>query len=204
MSPYLFKSLQWHNEYWSAVWKYHDPERLPQGDPYHRSSLQPVSLYCFVSGHQTWKIQYFCESFVQLWSFVNGRHGQRLQGISCNINKPKITLNSFYMPFLFKPVKCMDTIHIISLYEPMMWVMCPLYFSANKALLYPSNIVGILKRLVFLRGGVFLNHHHNFIFALISRMIYVICFKMDDCVLTPLTSCRSLFPSMAKISFWTS
>ena len=45
--------------------------------------------------------------------FLDGRRGQGLKSITRNINKPKITLKTFYKPILFKPVECMDTIHFV-------------------------------------------------------------------------------------------
>ena len=75
-----------------------------------------------------------------------------------------MTLKTFYMPFLFKPVKCMDTNRIVQFlyYESMMRLLCPKpsSFCANKPSLYSRNIVGILVEIIF-RCGVFLNNHNN-------------------------------------------
>ena len=81
----------------------------------------------------------------------------------------------------------MDTICVVHFlyYEPMMPILCtkPPSFYADKPLLYTHNIIGILIKLFFPRGGVFLNNQNNVAFVWISRMIYIPCFKFDDGVL---------------------
>ena len=45
------------------------------------------------------------------------------------------------------------------------------YFCVNKPSLYPHNIVRILLKLIFFRGGIFLNNHDDVIFTwIISTM----------------------------------
>ena len=129
------------------------------------AELKETSLFIvllikiFVSSHQTQKSPCFCESLDELWLAVNGRRGQGIQSITCKIRKPKMTLKTFYIPFLFKPIKCMDTVRIVHFlyHEHMMRILCPKpsSFCGNEPPLYPRNIVGILVKLVFLRGGVF-------------------------------------------------
>ena len=97
------------------------------------------------------------------------RRGQGKKGITRNINKPIMTLKMFYIPFLFKPIECTDTIRIVQLldYESMIRILClkPSYFCASELSLYSYNVVGILIKLIFLGGGIFLNNHNNVIFA---------------------------------------
>ena len=73
------------------------------------------------------------------------------------------------MPFLFKPVKRMDAIRVFQFfyYESMMRILCTKRssFCANKPSLYSCNIVGILIKLIFFGGGVFLSNHNNVIFT---------------------------------------
>ena len=92
-----------------------------------------------------------------------------MQDITWKINKPKMTLKTFYIPFLFKSIKCMDTIRVVQslYYESMMWILClkPSSFCANKPLLYSCNVLGILIRLIFLGGGIFLNDYNNVVFT---------------------------------------
>ena len=58
---------------------------------------------------------------------MNGRRGQGTQDITCKINKPKMTLKTFCMHFLFKPVKSMDAIRVVQFlyYEFMMQILRP-------------------------------------------------------------------------------
>ena len=105
-----------------------------------------------------------------------------------NFNKPKMTLKMFYIPLLFKPIECMDTICVVQFlyYEAMMWILClrPSSFCRNKPSLYSRNVVGKLIKLIFLGGGIFLNNHNNVVFAWIFSMIYITCSKMDNDDLT--------------------
>ena len=95
---------------------------------------------------------------------------------------------TFYIPLLFKPIECMDTIHVgqFPYYESVMWILFlkPSPFCGNKPLLYSRNIVGILIKLIFLGGGILLNNHNNVVFAWIFCMIYIKCSKMGNDVLT--------------------
>ena len=92
----------------------------------------------------------------QVWPRHKKHHAEK-------INKPKMTLKTFYVPLLFKPIECLDTIRIVQFfhYEPMMWILClkPSFFCGNKPSLYSRNIVGTLIELIFLGGGIFLNNH---------------------------------------------
>ena len=102
--------------------------------------------------------------------FLGGRRGQGIKNITRNINKPKITLlKRFYKPFLFKPIECMDTIRVVRFlhYRSMVWISCfkPSFFCVNKLSLYPRNIIGILIKLIFFRGGTFLNNDNNVVFT---------------------------------------
>ena len=61
--------------------------------------------------------------------FLGGRCAQGIEDITRNINKPKMTLKTFYVSLLFEPIECiecMDTIRVVYFlyYEPMMWVLC--------------------------------------------------------------------------------
>ena len=80
--------------------------------------------------------------------FVDARCGQSIKDITWNINQPKMTLKTFYVPLFFKPVECMDTIGVVHFlyYEIMMWILClkSSFFCGNKPSLYSCNIVGIL------------------------------------------------------------
>ena len=109
------------------------------------------------------------------------RRGQGKKGITRNINKPIMTLKRFYIPFLFKPIECMDTIRVVQLldYKSMMRILClkPSYFCANELSLYSCNVLGILIKLIFLRGGIFLNNHNNVVFAWIFCMRNITFFK---------------------------
>ena len=49
----------------------------------------------------------------KIFLFLDGRCGQGIKGITWNINNPKMTLKTFYKPFLFKSVKRMDTIRVV-------------------------------------------------------------------------------------------
>ena len=117
-----------------------------------------------------------------------GRCSQGIKGITQNINKPKMTLQTFYIPLLFKPIECMDTVRVSQFlyYEPMMWILClkTLFFCANKPSLYSRSVVGILIKLIFLGSDIFLNNHNNVVFAWIFCMIYIKCSKMGYDVLT--------------------
>ena len=131
----------------------------------------------FVSGHQTQNIL-----------FLDGRRGQGIKDIMWNINKPKMTLKTFYTPLLFKPIECMDTIRVVQFlyYGAMVWILClkPSSFCGNKPPLCSRNIVGILIKLIFLGGGIFLNNYNNIFFAWMFCMIYITCSIMGNDVLT--------------------
>ena len=86
--------------------------------------------------------------------------GQGIKGITRNINKPKMTLETFYIPFLFKSIKCLDTIRVVGILY-----FKPSSFCANEPSLYSRNVSGILIKLIFLGGGVFLNNHDNVVFT---------------------------------------
>ena len=91
--------------------------------------------------------------------FLDGRLGQGIKDTMQNINKPKMTLKMFYIPFLFKSIKSMDTIRVFQFlhYKSMMGILCfkPSSFCANELSLYShSSVVGILIKLIFL-GAVF-------------------------------------------------
>ena len=92
-----------------------------------------------------------------------------MQDITWKINKPKMTLQTFNIPFLFKPAKRMDTICVVQFlyYESMMRILClkPSSFCANKPSLYSCNIVGILIKFIFIGGDLFLNNHKNVTFT---------------------------------------
>ena len=120
--------------------------------------------------------------------YLDGRRGQGIKSITQIINKPKMTLKTFYIPFLFNPIECMDTIRVVPLlhYKSMMGI---LYFKTSsfcgdKPSLYPCNIVRILIKLIFLGGSIFLNDHNNVVFACIFCRRNITCFKMCDDVLT--------------------
>ena len=72
--------------------------------------------------------------------FLNGRYGQGIKDITRDINKPKMTLKTFYIPLLLKSIECMDTIHVVQFlyYEPMMQILC----------LKPSFFVVINRRCI--------------------------------------------------------
>ena len=120
--------------------------------------------------------------------FLDGRRGQGVEGITRKINKPKMTLKTFCISFLVKPIECMDTIHVAQFlnYKSMMGVLCfkPSFFSVNEPSLYPRNIVGILIKPIFFRSGIFFNNHNNVVFAWIFCMVYITCPKMGNDVLT--------------------
>ena len=101
--------------------------------------------------------------------FLDGRRGQGIKGITRKINKPKMTLKTFYIPFPFKPIECMDTIRVAQSlnYKSMMEVLCfkSSPFCVNEPSLCSHNIVGILTKLIFFGGGIFLNNHNNVAFA---------------------------------------
>ena len=109
------------------------------------------------------------KSLGQLWSVVNRRRGQGIQNITRKINKPKMALKTFYIPFLFKPVKRMDSICIVQFlyYESMMRILCPKLssFYPDKPSMYSRNIIGILIKPIFFGGVVFLQSHNNVIFT---------------------------------------
>ena len=44
--------------------------------------------------------------------FLDGRCSQGIKDITWNISKSKMTLKTFYVPLLFKPFECMDTIRV--------------------------------------------------------------------------------------------
>ena len=58
--------------------------------------------------------------------FLDGRRGQGIKGITWNTNEPKMTLKTFYVPFLLEPIECMYTIRVVQFlyYEPMMQILC--------------------------------------------------------------------------------
>ena len=58
--------------------------------------------------------------------FLDGRCGQGVKDITQNISKPKMTLETFYISLLFKPIECLDTTRVVHFlcYEPMMWISC--------------------------------------------------------------------------------
>ena len=101
--------------------------------------------------------------------FLVDRHSQGIKDITPNISKPKMTLKTLYIPFLFKSVKWLDTIRVVQFlyYKSMMEILCfkPSSFCAKELSLYSRNVVGILIKLIFLRGGVFLNNHNNVVFT---------------------------------------
>ena len=78
-------------------------------------------------------------------------------------------LKTCYKPFLFKLIECMDTIRVVRFlhYKSMIGLSCfkPSFFWVNELSLYPYNIVGILIKLIFCRGGIFLNNHNNVVFT---------------------------------------
>ena len=120
--------------------------------------------------------------------FLDDRRGQGIKYITWNISKPKMTLKAFYIPLLFKPIECMDTIRVVHFlyYESMMRVLCPKpsFFCVNEPSLYARNVVGILIKLIFFRDGIFLNNHNNVVFAWIFCMRNMTCLKMGNDVLT--------------------
>ena len=72
-------------------------------------------------------IRYKKENEATKFLFLGGRRDQGIKGITWNINKPKMTLlKTFYKPFLFKPIECMDTIRVVRFlrYKSMMGVSC--------------------------------------------------------------------------------
>ena len=107
------------------------------------------------------------KSLGQLWSVVNRRRGQGIQNITCKINKPIMTLKTFYIPFLFKSVKRMDSIVQFLYYESMMRILYPKLssFYPDKPSMYSCNIIGILIKPIFFGGVVFLHSHNNVIFT---------------------------------------
>ena len=80
-----------------------------------------------------------------------------------------MTLKTLYISFLFKSVKWLDTIWFVQFlyYKSMMEILCfkPSSFCAKELSLYSRNVVGILIKLIFLGGGVFLNNHNNVVFT---------------------------------------
>ena len=136
-------------------------------------------------------IRFFHDLIKVTKNFITGwqawlRHN--MKGITRNINKPKMTLKTFYIPFLFKPIECMDTIRVVQFlyYKLMMGILClkPSSFCTDEPSLYPRNVVGILITLIFLGVGVFLNNHNNVVFTWILCMIYITCPNMGNDVLT--------------------
>ena len=120
---------------------------------------------------------------------MNSRPGQGKQGITCKINKSKMTLKTLYMTFFLRSIKCMNTIHVVQFlyYESMMRILCPKpsSFCANKPSLYSCSLVGILINLIFFRGGIFLNNHNNVIFTWITcTRNMTIDNKVTDLILT--------------------
>ena len=100
-------------------------------------------------------------------------------------------LKTLYIPFLFKPIKCMYTVRVVqfSYYKSMMGILCskPSSFCANQLSLYSRNIVGILIKLIFFRGGIFLNNHGYVIFTwIIYTRNMAIDNKVTDLILTSL------------------
>ena len=99
-----------------------------------------------------------------------------------------MTLKTFYKPFLFKSLKRMDTIRVAQFlhYRAMIWILCfkPSFFNANEPSLYSSNLVGILIKLIFLRGGILIDNQNNVVFAWIFCMRNITFFKIDNDVLT--------------------
>ena len=120
--------------------------------------------------------------------FLGGRRGQGIKGITWNINKPKMTLKTFYKPFLVKSIKRMDTIRVVQFlhHRAMIWILCfkPSFFCVNEPSLYSCNVVGILIKFIFLRGCIFLNNHSNVVFAWIFCMRNITFFKTGNDVLT--------------------
>ena len=120
--------------------------------------------------------------------FLDDRCGLGRKDITWNINQPIMTLKTFYISFLFKPIECMDNIPVVQfLYnESMMRVLCfkPSSVCVKVPSLYPCNVVGILIKLIFLRGDIFLNNHNNVVFAWIFCLRNMTCFKMGNDVLT--------------------
>ena len=57
-------------------------------------------------------------------------------------------------------------------------------FGVNEPSLYPRNVVGILKKLIFLGSGIFLNNHESVVFAWIFCMRNMTCLKMGTDVST--------------------
>ena len=98
-----------------------------------------------------------------------------------------MTLKTFYKPFLFKSIEGMDTICVVLLlhYKPMMGVLCfrPSSFCVNEPFLYSCNIVLILIKLIFFKGGIFLNNHNNVVFAWVLCMRNMTCSKTGNDVL---------------------
>ena len=120
--------------------------------------------------------------------FLGGRRGQGIKNNTRNTNMPKMTLKTFYKPFLLKSIKCMDTICVVQFlnYKSVMEVFCfkPSSCCVNGRSLYPRSVVAILIKRSFLRGGTFLNNHSNVVLAWIFFMIYITCPKMGNDALT--------------------
>ena len=53
---------------------------------------------------------------------VDGRGNQGKKSITWNINKLKMTLKTFYISFLIRPIECMDSVRYY--YESIMKVLC--------------------------------------------------------------------------------
>ena len=84
--------------------------------------------------------------------FLGGRHGQGIKDITRNINNPKMALN--VLQILSLQTYWMHGSSIINLW----WGYCALnhrFFCFNELSLYPHNIVGILIKLIFFKGGIF-------------------------------------------------
>ena len=125
---------------------------------------------------------------------MDDRRSQGIKDITPNISKPKMTLKTLYIPFLFKSVKWLDTIWFVQFlyYKSMMEILCfkPSSFCAKELSLYSRNVVGILIKLIFLRGGVFLNNNNNVVFTWIFyRRNMAIDNKVVDLGLTCVSLC---------------
>ena len=79
--------------------------------------------------HLLFVYSFWSENFY-IWTqkilFLDGRRGQGTKGITWNTNEPKMTLKTFYVPFLFEPIECMYTIRVVQFlyYEPIMRILC--------------------------------------------------------------------------------
>ena len=116
------------------------------------------------------------------------RHGQGIKSITWNINKPKVTLKTFYKTFLFKSIRRMDTIRVVQFlhHRVMIWILCfkPSLFCVNEPSLYPRNVVWKFIKLIFFGDGIFLNNHNNVVFPWIFSLRNMTFFEMGNDVLT--------------------